>query len=103
MNNRYNLIHPKLMDYLYETYIRDFCLCFIKYYTNEVLYFNNTIIFCNENTYAILKRKLGISTGNLKWVVDGINLLLINEIHNHFLFIAAAQIQYSTKLYLPIF
>lgn len=78
------------MDYLYETYIRDFHLCFVKYYTNEVLYFNATITFCNEGAYAILKRQLGILTGNFKWVVDGINLLLTNGIHNHFLSIATA-------------
>lgn len=66
MNETYNLTHPKSMDYLYETYIRDFRRCFVKCYTNEVLHFNTTVTSRDEGAYAILKRQLGTSTGNLK-------------------------------------
>lgn len=103
MNNTYNPTHPESMEYLYETYIKDFCRRFVKCYTNKVLHFNTTVTFCGESIYAILKRQLGTSTSDFKRVVDGIDLLLTNEIHNHSLAIAAAQIQYSTKLRLPIF
>lgn len=80
------------MDYLYKTYIKDFCCYFVKYYTNKMLHFNTIFTFCDKSAQVILKRQLGTSIGNLKQVVDGIDLLLTNEISYHSLAIATAQI-----------
>lgn len=99
----YNPSYAKFIDYLYETSIKDFWRCFLKCYINKVLHFNTTITSCGKEPFAILKRQLSTSTSNLKQVVDGIVLLLINEIYNYFLAFAAAQIQYSTKLHLSNF
>lgn len=56
IKNIYNLTYAKLIDDLYEIYITDFCRCFIKCYTNEVLHLNITIIFHRRKAYAILKK-----------------------------------------------
>jgi hypothetical protein len=46
----------------------------------------------------VLKRQLGSSTGNLKTVIDEINLLLINEQHNYLIDINDAKLRYSIEL-----
>ncbi len=46
----------------------------------------------------MLKRRLGSSIGDLKTVVDGINLLLTNELHNHLLVVENAKIRFSMRL-----
>ena len=51
-----NLTYLKLMDYLYQTYIRDFRRRFVKGYTNKVLHFNTIVTFCDKDAHAILKR-----------------------------------------------
>ena len=53
INNTYNLTYPKLMNYLYETYIRDFRCYFIECYINKVLHFNTTVMSYDKSAYAI--------------------------------------------------
>lgn len=44
------------MNYLYKTYVQDFCRCFMKCYINEVLNLNNTDTCRDKGANAILKK-----------------------------------------------
>ena len=56
-----------------------------------------------EGGHAVLKRQLGSSSGDLKTVVDGINLLLINELHNHLIRLDEAKVGLPMDIRKPIF
>ena len=103
MNDSYNITHTASMEYLWKTYIRDFHCCFVQCYTNQALHFGITVISRGKSGHIALKKKLGSSTGNLKKVIDGISLLLTNQVHNYSLAIVLAQPCYSTNLCLPIY
>lgn len=90
MNNIYNPTNAKSINYLYKIYIKDFYLCFVKFYINKVLYFNTTITFYAKDVYAIFKEQLNTGIENFKVVVYSINLFSIIEIYNHFLVISTA-------------
>ncbi len=80
--DRYNLNHDECINYLYDTYIRNYRRRFIKCYTNQVLHFDTTVTSRGEDEHAVLKRQLESSIDDLKTVMNEINLLLINEHHN---------------------
>ncbi len=101
--NCYNLSHDECIDYLYETYIRNYRRRFIKCYTNQILHFDTTMTSRDESAHALLKRQLGKSTDDLKTVVNDINLMLINERQNYRIDLDENRIRYPMKLRKPIF
>lgn len=103
MNNSYIMTHTGCMEYLWDTYLRDHCRRFVQCYTNQALHFGNTVISRAKGGHAVLNKQLGNSTGDVKKVADEISLLLTNQIHNHSLAMASAQLRYPTELRLPIF
>ncbi len=91
------------MKYLYNTYIRDYRRRFVKCYTNKVLHFDTTMTSRGEKAHAVLKKQLETSIENLKTMMNDINLMLINEQHNHATDLADARMRYSTELRKSIF
>ena len=90
------------MEYLAIIYITH-ASKFVKCFTNRVLHFNTTTTSRNEGEHATLKKHLGTSTGDLKTVVDGIELLLNNQYHNHKLNLDQAKMRYPFELNKPVF
>ncbi len=91
-----------MIEYLainYITHARHFVKCFI----NKMLHFETTVTSREEERHAVLKRQLGSSTGDLKTVMNGINLLLINEHHKHVLAFADEKVKFPTALRKPVF
>jgi hypothetical protein len=101
--DRYNLSHEECIDYLYETYIRDYRCRFIKCYINQVLHFDTTVPSRDEKEHAVLKRQLESSTNDLKTVMNDINLLLINEQHNYLIDMIETKMRYSIELRRSVF
>jgi hypothetical protein len=101
--NCYNLSHDECIDYLYETYIRDYRRRFIKCYTNQILHFDITMTSRDESAHALLKRQLEKSIDDLKTIMNNINLMLINERQNHRINLDENRIRYSMKLRKSIF
>jgi hypothetical protein len=79
----YNLTHEDCVKYLHLIYLRNYRRRFVKCYTDEMLHFEITMTSRSESEHAVLKRQLITSIEDLKTVVNEINLLLINEMHNH--------------------
>lgn len=67
-----------------------------------VLHFETTITSWGEGGQAVLKQQLGSSFGDLKIIVNGINLLLINELQNYLIQFDEIKVQYSLDLRKPI-
>ncbi len=63
-----------------------------------MLHFNITTTSRDENEHAMLKRRLRFSIEDLKTMMNDINLLLINELHNHFLVVENAKIRFLMRL-----
>ena len=68
-----------------------------------ITHFETTTTSRGEGGHAVLKRQLGSSSGDLKTVVDGINLLLINELHNHLIRLDEAKVRLPMDIRKPIF
>ena len=67
-----------------------------------VLHFETTITSWGEGGQAVLKQQLGSSFVDLKIIVNGINLLLINELQNYLIQFDEIKVQYSLDLRKPI-
>ena len=91
------------IEYLDSTYVSSFRHRFVKCYTNTILHFETTTTSRGEGGHAVLKRQLGSSSGDLKTVVDGINLLLINELQNYLINLDEAKVRLPLSLRKPIF
>ena len=100
---KYRSTHDDCVDYLLSTYITDYRQQFVRCYTDQVLHFNTTVTSRAEGGHAVLKRQLGTSTGDLKTVVDGINLMLMNEYQNHLINFDEAKSRLPMELKKPIF
>ena len=68
-----------------------------------ITYFETITTSRGEGGHAVLKRQLGLSSGDLKTVMDGINLLLINELHNYLIRLDEAKMRLPTDIRKPIF
>lgn len=90
------------VEYLTSTYLPHRHR-FVKCYTDKVLHFDITTTSCGEGGHAVLKRQLGSSLKDLKTVMDGINLLLTNEIHSHLIAFNEARDCFSMDLRKPVF
>jgi hypothetical protein len=86
------------MKYLINTYIIDFRHHFVKAYINQVLHFNTIITSRDEGGHAVLKRQLGSFIEDLKTMIDDIDLLLINELHNHLIALDETKVRYPLNL-----
>ncbi len=91
-----------MMKYLIIIYIAHAKHC-VKCFINRVLHFDITTTSRDENSNAMLKRQLNTSTEDLKTVMNDINLLLINEHHNHILKLKDDKMRFSMKLRKSIF
>ena len=68
-----------------------------------ITHFETTTTSRDEGGHAELKRQLGSSSGDLKTVVDGINLLLINKLYNHLIRLDEAKVRLPMDIRKPIF
>ncbi len=91
-----------IVEYLAITYINH-ARHFVKLFINKILHFETTITSDEEDEHAILKWQLESSTKNLKTTLNEINLLLINEHHNHVLALVEKKIKFLTALRKSIF
>jgi hypothetical protein len=99
----YNSFHSNRVEYLKFIYINEFNHRFVKCFINWVLHFNTTTSSRDESEHAMLKRRLRSSIEDLKTMMNDINLLLINELHNHLLIVENAKIRFSMRLNKLIF
>ena len=95
--------HPAAVQYLLETWIRPYKRKFIKCYTDQILHFNNNATSRSEGGHAVLKRNLGFSIGDLKEVVDCIDLMLLNQRNDYIIAFEEAKMRLAHDLRLPIF
>ena len=103
LNDSYGDEHPEQVTYLERTWLCPYKQKFIKYYTNQVLHFGNVITSRVERSHSTLKRQLGFSTGDLKTVVDNIDLLLKNQLQEYQIGIDEAKSRVPYHLRIPIF
>jgi hypothetical protein len=96
-SNKYNLSHEDCVKYLIDIYIRDHRRRFVKTYINQVLHFETTMSSRSEIEHSQLKRHLRASTDDLKSMIDSINLMLKNQIHNHQIAWNENKIRFSTE------
>ncbi len=102
-SKKYNQSHENCIKYLNEIYIQNHRRRFVKAYINEILHFETTMIFRNENEHAQLKRHLRASIDDLKTIVNNISLLLKNEIHDHLIEWNENKIRYFVECRKSIF
>jgi hypothetical protein len=100
--DKYDRSHEDCVKYLSFIYIvkrRHFAKCYI----DKILHFGIIVTSRSESNYAILKRQLKSSIEDLKIVINKIRLLLINQLHNHFIEFEEARTRFSSKLRKSIF
>lgn len=91
------------MKYILSTYITNYRQRFVNCYTRKVLHFGTTTTSRGEGGHAAVKRQIGSSTGDLKIVVDGLALMLMNEYQNYLIKINQAKINLAMEHRKPIF
>lgn len=79
LQDDYYAEHLDVVGYLEDTWIRPFVRKIVRCYTNKILHFKTTITSRSEGAHRVLKHNLGFSTGDLKTVVDNIEILLMNQ------------------------
>ncbi len=84
----------KYLAIIYITHAKHFVKCYI----NRVLHFDITTTSRDENEHATLKCQLETSKNDLKSMIENINLLLINEHHNHLLKLNDDKTRFFMKL-----
>lgn len=84
----------KYLTFTYITHATKFVRCFI----NRVLHFSTTTTSRGESGHAMLKKHLGTSTKDLKTIINGIDLLLLNQYQNHRLTLKNVKTRYSFDL-----
>jgi uncharacterized membrane protein YgcG len=67
------------------------------------MHFGITVTSRGEGAHAVLKRNLVTSTGDLKIVVDNLNLLLINQRHDYLIEFENAKVRYSLQCRIDLF
>ena len=91
------------VKYLTIIYVNDYRHHFIKCYINKVLHFETTTTSRDENDHAVLKRQIEFSSENFKTVIDGIVLLLTNELHNYIIVFEEAKSRYPLNFRKKVF
>jgi hypothetical protein len=72
-------------------------------YINQILHFEITVTSRDEKSHSVLKKQFRTSTKDLKMVMNEINLLLTNELHNYLIDFNETKIRYSASLRKSIF
>ena len=102
MRNLMNF-HFDCVQYFYNTYILDHKRRFVKCFIDQMLHFGITVTFKREGTYAILKRNLLHSTGDLKTMIDNLDFLMINQRHDYLIAFKEAKVRYFMNLKIEAF
>jgi len=74
--------YGKLLQYLKNTWLDPWSNRFIRAHVDEYLHFGNWATSRIKGGHSILKTYLQTSTGDLKMVLEKINLLLTNQTHS---------------------
>lgn len=101
LSNTYDQRHPGPMLYLTNDLLRSYKKKFVKCWTDQSLHFNNHATSRSEGSHAKLKRDLTSSIGDLKTVVDSLELLLINQYQDYVLALEDAKTRLPHELRLP--
>jgi hypothetical protein len=72
-------------------------------YINQIWHFEITVTSRDERSHSVLKKQLKTSTKDLKMMMNKINLLLKNELHNYLINFNETKIRYSASLRKSIF
>jgi len=83
--------HPWLLQYIQKTWTRPWVNKFIKAYTDRYLHLGNRVTSKIEGGHSILKNYLQISTGDLKIVLEKVQLLLKSQYIKYNIVIANFQ------------
>ena len=73
----------EFVDYLENIWIKSFVDKIVKCHINRIRHFFFTTTSRSEDAHKILKQQLGFSTGDLKLVIDKIEILLMNQKKNY--------------------
>ena len=96
------ITESQLCSYLLNEWLEPHKEKFITCYINKFLHFRNNATSRSEGGHRTLKRNLKFSTGDLKTVVDAIELLLTNQRHDYLNAFEIAKTRLSLKLRVPI-
>ncbi|KAI0997874.1 hypothetical protein K3495_g10317 [Podosphaera aphanis] len=72
--------YEQIIKYVQQTWLIPWRHYFVKCYTNKLLHLDTTTIQRTESAHRALKTQSGFSTGDLRTVVNSIELLLENQL-----------------------
>ena len=103
LQNDYIVEYLDVVDYLNDTWIRPFVRQLVRFHTNKVRHFFTSTTSRSEGANRVLKQQLGFSTGDLKLVVENIEVLLMNQRKEHAVRIDSAKMRVPFDLQIPLF
>ena len=95
--------YPDLLKYLTKTWINPWATRFIQAYADQHLHFGNRVTSRIEGGHSILKTYLQSSMGDLKMVIEKVNLLLTNQHIQHEARMGQARDRTPQRLMTPLF
>ena len=90
------------VEYLSMIYFFHRC-CFVRCFINQVFHFDITITSRVEDEHSILKHQLSSFNEDFKTVMNDINLLLKNELNDHFIAVKEIKNRFFMKFRKSIF
>ncbi len=102
LQETYGLTHGSAMSYLKLDLLLIYKKKFVICWTDQKLHFDNHANSRGEGNNAALKRELETSVGDLKSVVDSLELLLIDPCHVYIGAIQVAKTRLPFRLRVPI-
>ena len=103
LQNVYYVEYFDIIDYLTDTWIRPYARKIVKCYTNKIRHFFSTTTSRSEGAHRVLKNQLGVSTGDLKLVVENIEMLLLNQRKEYAIKLDSAKMRVPFDLQIPLF
>jgi hypothetical protein len=94
--------HIQFADYL-RNWLDDYGVMFVHTYADRHRHFGNRVTSKAEGGHALLKQYLRVSTGDLKTVLEKIELLMTNMHAEHEAAMAIAQDRTPSRLRIPMF
>ena len=94
--------HIQFADYLRD-WLDDYGVMFVHTYADHHWHFGNRVTSKAEGGHALLKQYLRVSTGDLKTVLEKIELLMTNMHAEHEAAMAIAQDRTPSRLRIPMF
>ena len=79
LQNNYYIEHFDFIDYLNDIWIKSFVKQIIKFYINKIHHFFIIITSRSKDAYRILKHQLNFFIDDLIFVIDNIEILLMNQ------------------------